>query len=451
MSEKNEVLKTKDRINKVSSSFCVAKWKQVTIHLHTGQTHSCHHPGTHTVPLSELVDNPSALHNTNYKKMLRKMMLNGQRPSECQYCWNIEDLGEGFISDRHIKSNDFWAEPHIDEIANLPWDANIAPSYVEVSFSHTCNFKCLYCYPHISSSWQAEIEKFGHIELDRPLHLISWWKAKGLEPRADTDNPYVEAFWRWLPDLYPSLKVLRVTGGEPLLSENTYKLLEYIEAKPHPDLDLAINSNLGVHPRFVEKLSLNIKKARNNVKSIRIYTSVDSWGPQAEYIRTGLDLEVFEKNIETLFAEIPDLKITFMCTFNLLSYFNFQELLHKILELKKKHSPNGAEVYLDISYLRHPEFLSLLLASDKTKEKLHSFLGFMLNNRHDWESNKIGFIDFEIEKMSRLLEYAMRGDLYFDLDVQRSSFKKFTKEMDERRKTNFPQVFPEMSEIYSSW
>ena len=75
--------KTKDQLDRTSTSFCLAKWNQVTIHLANGTTHSCHHCRVHKIPLEELKDNPSALHNTKEKKNTRKMMLNGERPSEC--------------------------------------------------------------------------------------------------------------------------------------------------------------------------------------------------------------------------------------------------------------------------------------------------------------------------------------------------------------------------------
>ena len=67
----------KQRLNKVGPGFCLAKWTQVTIHLCNGLTHSCHHPGAHKIPLDELKKNPSALHNTLFKKERRKEMLTG--------------------------------------------------------------------------------------------------------------------------------------------------------------------------------------------------------------------------------------------------------------------------------------------------------------------------------------------------------------------------------------
>lgn len=81
----------KKQLSVISPTMCAAKWQQVTIHLGTGTTHSCHHPKVHPIPLEELVKNPSALHNTKYKKELRKQMLDGQRPDECDYCWRVED------------------------------------------------------------------------------------------------------------------------------------------------------------------------------------------------------------------------------------------------------------------------------------------------------------------------------------------------------------------------
>ena len=87
-----EVLKEKRiKINEISPSFCSAKWLQTTLYLQNGYNHSCHHPSPHKIPVQEVLDNPAALHNSNFKKQQRIKMLNGERPSECDYCWRIED------------------------------------------------------------------------------------------------------------------------------------------------------------------------------------------------------------------------------------------------------------------------------------------------------------------------------------------------------------------------
>ena len=131
-----EFQKTKDKLDSVGCGFCLAKWTQVTIHLSAGLTHSCHHPVQHKIPLSELKRNPSALHNTQFKKDKRKQMLEGKRPSECNYCWNIEDSSNSF-SDRIFKSTEPWSFDQFDEIVKSDWRKDYNPRYVEVSFSNT--------------------------------------------------------------------------------------------------------------------------------------------------------------------------------------------------------------------------------------------------------------------------------------------------------------------------
>ena len=99
MSDSNIFVETKEKLNSVGCGFCLAKWTQVTMHLHNGMTHSCHHPSPHKVPMIELETNPTALHNTNYKKNVRREMLTNKKPQECGYCWNIENNSKSY-SDR---------------------------------------------------------------------------------------------------------------------------------------------------------------------------------------------------------------------------------------------------------------------------------------------------------------------------------------------------------------
>ena len=158
--ERIKLQEYKQKLDKVGCGFCLAKWTQVTIHLQLGETHSCHHPTTHKIPVHELKRNPSALHNTKFKKEKRKEMLEGKRPAECDYCWNVEDNSDQ-LSDRIFKSNESWSKPYLEEIKNLGWRKDFNPKYVEISFSNACNFKCSYCGPSFSSAWVSEAKKHG--------------------------------------------------------------------------------------------------------------------------------------------------------------------------------------------------------------------------------------------------------------------------------------------------
>lgn len=121
-------------------AMCLAKWKQVSLHLTTGQTNSCYHPPLHAIDDSLLTDNPGALHNTPYKKEQRKIMLKQERPQECGYCWAMEDNNK--LSDRHYRSGEPWAAKDFDSIMSSTGDEDVLPSYVEVNFNNVCNLAC---------------------------------------------------------------------------------------------------------------------------------------------------------------------------------------------------------------------------------------------------------------------------------------------------------------------
>jgi hypothetical protein len=107
-------VKVRDELNEKGNGMCLAKWTQVTLQLQSGHNHSCHHPRTHKISEAEIARNPSALHNTRYKKLRRKEMLSGARPVECDYCWNVEDNSDRF-SDRIFKSGENWSYPFINQ------------------------------------------------------------------------------------------------------------------------------------------------------------------------------------------------------------------------------------------------------------------------------------------------------------------------------------------------
>ena len=137
--ENTELKNIKERLDSVSSSMCLAKWLQVSLHLTTGQTHSCYHPPVHSIDKTELLKDVSALHNTKQKKQERALMLKGERPKGCSYCWKIEDSG-GHYSDRHYRSLEPWALSRFDEVVQNGSEKAIIPSYVEVNFNQSCQF-----------------------------------------------------------------------------------------------------------------------------------------------------------------------------------------------------------------------------------------------------------------------------------------------------------------------
>jgi len=447
----------KGKLDGVGCGFCLAKWTQVTMHLGTGMTHSCHHPSPHKIPIRELLRDPSALHNTTFKKKKRKEMLEGKRPSECDYCWNVEDNSDSY-SDRVFKSSEPWSINDFKKISTSNWRDNFNPRYVEVSFSNTCNFACSYCGPQYSSKWVEEIEKYGGYPTEYKFNSIDDIQARGEMPYKHSDfNPYIEAFWKWWPDLFKDLHTFRITGGEPLLSKDTFKVLEYIQEhwEENPNLSLAINTNMNVPTKVMDRFIELCEDLSNNnkVRELIIFTSVEATGKQAEYSRFGLNYETFWKNVDIFLTKLPKLTVNIMATYNALSAFSYGDLIDTVFEYKKKHA-NGlrywtSAIQLDTAYLRWPRHLSVKILEPEHKELiLGAATKALYYGIKEFTRDNYGFSNVEIQKMKRLYDYAIGVD-DFDTAKYRKDFVRYVDEYDRRRNTNFLETFPQLSKLYA--
>jgi len=479
----------KTLLNKTGCGFCLAKFTQVTMHLGTGTTHACHHPKPHKIPLDEIQKDPAALFNTTHLKSARKEMLDGKRPAECDYCGRIEDNKSP--SDRFYKSLEPWALEHHDKIVNSDPTENIFPTYLEVDFSNACNFACTYCGPEFSSKWVENLKHHGPVKLleGTPHEQWShgWQDLDKLNYKHSEFNPYIDAFWKWFPEAYKHLKVYRITGGEPLLSKETFRSMDWLIENPNPELEFNINSNMGVPEKlwqqFIDKLV--ILTSGNYIKKFTLFTSADGWGERAEYARPGLDFELFKKRYEQL-LQLGKVRVVTMCAFNIFSITSIIDLLKWQVELKAKYNPNQmlaqlekdflidfgeskshteklsdagnhhGLVGIDLPYLRSPAFLDAHYAD---KELIQNYLipamNYMSDNTRNisWGIHR-GFLeDYEVEKLKRIVMEC----LYFNKSnkddsevvlIHRARFYDFVNDIDRRHDRSFVETFPEMINFY---
>lgn len=431
------------KLDAISPTFCIAKWKQVTMHLQQGTTHSCHHPRVHVIPLEELKKSISALHNTEFKKAQRKKMLNGLRPEECEYCWKIEDNSTHY-SDRVYKSADWWASDSFEECVEFGHDGDVPPSYIEVSFSNVCNLKCAYCGPQYSSKWTEEINRHG------PYPTSDRFNGTVGNTYSITDqNPYINAFWEWLPGIYDSLKELRITGGEPMMDKNLLRLLDFVISRPNKLMTLSINSNLSVPDVLLNQIldKLNIITSNKLVNKVKIFTSAEAHGPASEYIRYGMDYDKWLTNINTILSLNDSITMTVMSTYNILSVESYLLFLNDMLQIRKRFQSRSTALKLqsllvDIPYLRYPSFLAVDQLPENMYYLVDEQIKFMTDNLEDYKSPDFkpwgGFHDHEMHKLKRIRESLQPNKLSPD-------FKIFVDEYDNRRGTSFSSTFPILS------
>jgi len=446
-------------IDTVSESFCAAKWLNATIWLGHGGTTSCHHPPAHNIDVSELKDNPSAIHNTTHKKKMRQMMLEGKRPKECEYCWKIEDMGRDAdgnipVSDRVYKTV-IYTDEDIKRISTQDSNKDVNLKTLEIAFNRTCNFACSYCNPAFSSTWVKDIRNNGgyqNIRSDARGHFID--DAPYADPfDRDEENPYIKAFWDWWPELSKELEEIRVTGGEPTMTPDIYKLFDWFNTTDEPNaktMRLAINSNLGAKKELIDKLI----DGTQSINHFHLYTSCEAFGKQAEYIRDGLNWTEWTKNFERVCAEGKIEGVHMMMTINALCLDSIVEFFNWMLEMKRKYGHEKPAFTCNI--LRFPSFQSPLTLPDNIRKRYHDqVFDWLKDVRNKGEKDAKGILlvqPWEQDQVSRLIEY---------LDVVKTphrntaerpliehDFKVFYEQYDARRNKNFREAFPNLVEFY---
>jgi hypothetical protein len=438
----------KQRLDSVSPSMCLAKWKQVSLHLTTGHTNSCYHPPLHRIRIEDIQRGGIGLHNTEHKKQQRKLMLQGTRPAECQYCWTMEDNGK--LSDRHYRSGEPWAAKDFEKIISADWSTDVLPSYVEVNFSHACNLACSYCSPQFSSMWQQEVERHGSYPTSTPHNDPDYFRGERRPIPSREANPYLDAFWEWWPTLYPELEHFRMTGGEPMMDKNTFRVFDYVLMNPSPKLHLNVTSNFSADEKLWQRYKGYVKMLceGEKIEHFMQYVSLDGWLDKAEYMRHGLDFGLLWNRVNEFLSEIPSRSsLTFIVTMNNLSVTSFEQLMVAILGLRQIYSNTYQRVWFDTPVLRTPSWQSMQLLPESYVEKLEAVWVWMMKNMETEEKRFKGFKDYELQRLDRDIAW-MRDGQKLEPDYikrQKADFYRFFAEHDRRRGTDFLKTFPEMS------
>jgi len=444
MSKSNFMSSAEDMQARLGPALCLAKWKQVSLHLPTGLNNSCYHPPLHAIPVENLVTNPGSLHNTPYKKEQRQIMLRQERPAECSYCWNMEDQGK--LSDRHYRSGEPWAAVDFETIKNSSGDEDdVVPSYVEVNFNHACNLKCSYCSPQFSSSWADEVARDGGYPTGATHNDPAHFTGSRRPIPVREHNPYVEAFWQWWPTLYPALEHFRMTGGEPLMDRNTYRVFDYVIENPSKKLHLNVTSNFSVEESLFRKYMTAVQTiCDGRIEHFMQYVSLDGWGPQAEYMRHGMDFDLVWSRVDQYLTQVPSYNsLTFIITMNNLSVSSLQQLLAGILALRKKHSTTYQRVWFDTPVLREPAWQSLQILPASYAQRLEAVRDWMSEHLITDVTPLHGFKDYEVARLDRDIAW-MRSAQTQDHSMAQADFYRFFNEHDRRRNTDFLKTFPEM-------
>jgi hypothetical protein len=254
----------------------------------------------------------------------------------------------------------------------------------------------------------------------------------------------VEAFFAWWEsDLHNTLDELRITGGEPLMSGHTWKLINWFKNNPgRSHTRLAINSNLGFEQDKLEQLL----DACEGI-DLDLYTSNESMTSHAEYIRDGLDWNQWCSNMNFLMSSGKLRGLHVMNTINALCLESLPEFLDLMLKWKTQYGQDFPNFTLNI--LRFPSFQSPLVLPDEIRtshrDRLQTWLD--ANGSHSHVQ------PHERHHLQRLIDYldvvkTPHSDS-FDMPRLHNDFKQFYSQYDQRRGKDFTGTFTNLAEWYN--
>ena len=394
---------------------CTSKWSWSTIWLNDGSSSSCHRCKAFKIP----EDDFGSFHNLPHKIKNREDMLAGKWPGQgCEYCKTIEDAG-GY-SDR-MHNNDIPGMAPM-ELKTNPTQTYVTPTIVEIFAHNTCNFKCTYCNPALSSRIEKELEQFN----DLPRRYE--------KPDKEAVNKRYEDFFVWLEDNIQSLVRLHLLGGETFIQHDLInRVIELLERKPNPGLQLCVFSNFNPPKDYFKFYIDKIYKLWQSEKIQRfdLTASIDCWGPQSEYVRNGLNLEQFEKNFEFA-ASLPE-EFLFLNVNQTVSSFTMKTMPDLIRMVNKyntqRHIGHYAMLVDGYDFMR-PEIFKYSVWEPVWQEIFNELKADTIEQRQTIEIFK-GLQSVMLKSTSNDIEKIKKLYQYHD-------------KIDSRRGTNWRSLWPEL-------
>lgn len=394
------------------------------VHLHTTPTgvaapcciaESCNEPNggvgnSREQSLMELV-------NSEKMKKLRLDMLTGNKSEECTKCYAHEE--QGVMSFRQ-QANESWKHAFDDVVTDTALEDGalykFKMRYFDIRFSNICNFKCRTCGSAFSTQWEQEDLK------------NNVWTAK-VHPKNDNKD-----FLQDVINQIDNIETAYFAGGEPLITEEHYILLEEMVRRNKIDIVLRYNTNLS-NLKFKNKDLLGLWK--HFTHKVEVYASIDHYGDRAEYIRHGTNWDTIEQNFRLLKENTSFIRPqinTVLSVFNYLTIFDF----YKYIIDNNLYTPEDS-VYT-LYKMSTPEYLSCHILPEDLKK-----LGNESIDRAISYMKEKGFRPVQIEQLEQANGWINSQNTW---DNHKLQFKEEIKRLDKIRGESFTDTFPEIASLY---
>jgi MoaA/NifB/PqqE/SkfB family radical SAM enzyme len=351
----------------------------------------------------------------------RAKMLRDERDDRCSKCYEMEETGgyslRKMFNTRQVGHADRSGRPA--EAAG-PADESLAPALpitLDIRFSNLCNFSCRMCGPAASSKWFSDSREMG------------WTPAPGALITTFTST---EAAIQGLRPLLPTIELIYFAGGEPLLLEQHYALLNELIQQGRTDVSLQYNSN-------VSELRLgrqDVLPLWSHFKDILIEASIDGSGIRGELIREGMSWSDFVANVRTIKQSCPHVRIQFGIT---VSVFNVWALPELYRDLSALGDPGEHDMHFHV--LQEPKHYSIQILPRRIKRKIARRLEAYAS---EGPNDGAEMANWSIQSQFRHIIDHMMAEDHTDLIEK---FREVTFKLDKMRNKSTAAICPELAPL----
>lgn len=402
----------KDFLLNDSETFCMFPW----LHLNAtpkGDVYPCC-SNDYTDPVGNTKNNTlEEIFNSPKMKELRLDMLNERKNKICDFCYKHEEAGP--YSFRNYSKEQF--ANRFDEIVPTTQEDGTVEEfkmrYFDIRFSNICNFKCRTCGSEFSSKWGEEMRK--NYDPKHPV-LIHVDDNKGTV--LDEVLEHIE-----------HIDLAYFAGGEPLITDEHYTMLEAMIRKGRTDITLRYNTNAS-----------NIKYKKHDVlelwkhfKKIELSCSIDHYGERAEYMRKGTDWGVVESNLLT-FRDLDYVSFQMNTVFSIYNYLTIGDFYQY---LKDKNIVRTEDWYHSLYLAVHPNYY----CAKSLPKELKTIAG---EKALAWANSNIDDKTCVPSLVKDAVNFANDTDQW---NLYRDQFLMHTRSVDRIRGENFWETFPELNRL----
>jgi MoaA/NifB/PqqE/SkfB family radical SAM enzyme len=390
---------------KDSKTFCIYPW----IHLHaypTGEAYPCCHAEMSYPVGNARFKTLEEIYRDAPMRELRKDMLNERPNPACGRCYEQEE--SGFFSGR--KSANKHHGHHVKRID----DDKFRMSYWDIRFSNLCNLSCRSCGHIFSSSWYQDQSKLAGGDWKNRNKVLNY------AGRTETD------MWEQLVPHLDYVEQIYFAGGEPLMMEEHYNILDELERRGRFDVRLIYNTNF-THVKLKDRTVFDYWK---RFKSVAVGASLDAMGPRAEYIRKGTDWATVERNRAQMLETCPNVDFYISPTLSIMNAMHLTDFHYDWVQ-KGFIRPQD----LNINILQDPSYYRIDIAPMHYKQLVRDKFEDYLKWLREEDTLQRATVGFE-----SAINFMMSTDNTHLLPM----FWSKTHELDAIRNENILDVLPEL-------